>query len=997
MRFSVPFSFVAFYIVQALGRLHHPNRVQQQELVSKKSADPDSKHFVQTALAKETFILAQHGNATVVECGEKLWRPNSPTVCPSQCPFLRPSDDKFCWFRCVTSAGCAENNLLVGFADEETHQCTACMVTGCHTCDTSNSHCGKCDAGYNLLSDGTCLSTRRWIWFSVYAALGLVGVFVITYAVSLYRRPIVNAKVLRKAEQHRSYTKNRNRNDEHRMYSLYNTNLMAEFISGVGVMLHFRWQSAMLGWAIIMLFVTGLPALEAAWTGWPNSSSATEMHPGHPKTFEVCSIESGHLSDRVARVESRFLIITIAVYLLSSIGAIVLAIRQRNFFMSEERRMITMNDYALLVSNLPKEKGDVLVEEEYLSFFREAFPGLKIIGVSVVWEKKTKAHVKRLIRKEIHELDKELLEQQIQDGTAPATQRSERGTDSETSAAQQGPCCRMEFVDSFFLGFDCASPCCGERKKQEQQTPVEMLQQLETTGYAFLILENSEDKKEARRLSEKNPIRMKGKTLTIQGTYLTPQTTLWTGYSVGTAEFCWRMVTEFFYLMVLIAFWTLAFYYPYADYIMANRGVRGMTQGLFWPSTLLGLLTVIGNQLVYLLCLMLAERSGFRSKDMRDCFYCTLYLVANVVNILLDMWTIYLLAQGQSYDIIQGKVHGTNQPELDDQMGHPSLRVALYEQLFAYLWPSTMFFSFAFEPVFCGIVPYFLGTWLIRSRKDVHSRAAEECLECPPFDLSRYIDILIIIMLCVMMSYLATIRLWYTFAALVFSLLFVYGWDHYRFLRLSMRTEFDQDTMDQVMQWLMAIPCAMMAVAIVLRAHGAKGQTVSGLDWMHKVELFGVCGMVFLAHLVVHFALLQWLVPHFAKKDIGKRQGETYEVAAAREPCNWFTSNQVHCLRSRYLYKHSPPCTPHVMGKGYLMRKNPELGLYYEQPKVAPEDDIFSDVKELKQGLVEDFRKISRMDSELSSGDLLMQDPVMDSPSATGKSKSKDPVAKDSA
>ena len=93
------------------------------------------------------------------------------------------------------------------------------------------------------------------------------------------------------------------------------------------------------------------------------------------------------------------------------------------------------------------------------------------------------------------------------------------------------------------------------------------------------------------------------------------------------------------------------------------------------------------------------------------------------------MWTIYLLAQGQSYDIIQGKVHGTNQPELGDQMGHPSLRVALYEQLFAYLWPSTMFFSFAFEPIFCGIVPYFLGTWLIRSRKDVHSRAAEECLE----------------------------------------------------------------------------------------------------------------------------------------------------------------------------------------------------------------------------------------------------------------------------
>lgn len=968
MRCHISCAFILQYVIVAHGRLQSRNKAPLQHSVQTNSAAFGIEHFIEAAPSHSALdILVPKGNVTA--CGQPMWRPHSASVCPSSCPYLRPSDDKFCYFSCVTKAGCTANDLLVGFADEETHQCTACMVTGCSTCAGSNRQCGVCDAGYTLKSDGTCSSNKRYIWFCVYGVIALGALFVVVYVIALIRRPIVNEHVLVMAKTHRSYTKVRNPCSGHRMYPL-TTNLTTKDIAGVGLMLHFRWQIAMLGWAVLMLLITGLPALEAAWTGWPSSNSATEVHPGDPKTFEICQTESGHLGERVARVESRYLVLTIALYLVTFFAAIVLAVRQRNFFKCEERREVTMNDYSLLVSGFPIESGDSAVEEEYLAFFREQLPGVQIVGVSVIWniEGEAKDNLKKLIHKTIHERER-ILNFGASRSETPQTSipaESEAIAEHEQAQDQRGPCCTMEFVDSLFLGCDCAPPCCGEREKKQPPTPVKLLQSLQTTGYAFLVVEGKEDMKEAHVRSKTQPLCFRQKfNLEIHKTLLTPQTTLWGGYSVGNLGFLWRMFKDLIYMIVLIGSWTLLFYYPYADYIMSNRGVRGMSQGMFLPSTLLGLLTVLGNQLVYQLCLLFAERSGFRSKDMRDCFYCGLYLLANVVNTCLDMWTVYLLAQGQSLDMIAMKGQGENSPSVGDQLGHPSIRQALYEQLFAYLWPSTMFLAFAFEPIAIGIVPYYLGVYLIRSRKDVRTHPAELCLECPPFDLSRYVDILIITMLCILMTYLATIQLWCTYAALVFSLLFVYGWDHYRLLRLTKRTEFDQDSMDQVVQWLTAIPCAMLGVAIVLRAQGATGIGLAALDVVQKRNLFFVAGTVFVGHLMLHFAVLYLLVPYLAKRDVIARQSKPYSEAASIEPCNWFTANAVHCLRSRYIYEHTPACFPYVGGKEYLMRKNPEQGLYYEEPKVIPEDGLLNDVQELQHGLLTDLDSLTQRKEDL--------------------------------
>ncbi len=50
--------------------------------------------------------------------------------------------------------------------------------------------------------------------------------------------------------------------------------------------------------------------------------------------------------------------------------------------------------------------------------------------------------------------------------------------------------------------------------------------------------------------------------------------------------------------------------------------------------------------------------------------------------------------------------------------------------------------------------------------------------------------------------------------------------------------------------------------------------------------------------------------------------GRPYKECAAVMPATWFSVNPVYCLRSKYIYEHSPPQTYYTIGKEHLMQKN---------------------------------------------------------------------------
>merc|ERR1712226_458466 len=97
----------------------------------------------------------------------------------------------------------------------------------------------------------------------------------------------------------------------------------------------------------------------------------------------------------------------------------------------------------------------------------------------------------------------------------------------------------------------------------------------------------------------------------------------------------------------------------------------------------------------------------------------------------------------------------------------------------------------------------------------------------------------------------------------------------------------------------------------------------------HEMTLWVICAVAFVAHVLVHYALFVYVVPYIVKGGKDGPSAESYDKAAKETPCTWFTANPVHCLRSKYIYSHSPPCHHYARGLEYLLEPNPDIGLYY--------------------------------------------------------------------
>jgi len=75
-------------------------------------------------------------------------------------------------------------------------------------------------------------------------------------------------------------------------------------------------------------------------------------------------------------------------------------------------------------------------------------------------------------------------------------------------------------------------------------------------------------------------------------------------------------------------------------------------------------------------------------------------------------------------------------------------------------------------------------------------------------------------------------------------------------------------------------------------------------------------------------------------KLVGRAQGsdaKTYKEVALREPCSWFSANLLHCLRSKYLFKHSPACSFFVPGQEHLLEVNESIGCFFHEENVEVE------------------------------------------------------------
>lgn len=407
-------------------------------------------------------------------------------------------------------------------------------------------------------------------------------------------------------------------------------------------------------------------------------------------------------------------------------------------------------------------------------------------------------------------------------------------------------------------------------------------------------------------------------------------------------------------LIGVILGWAICFYAPYAYYLLSYTNIAGMSQGDFIEGTLLGLVITIGNQVVYLTCAIIADSCMFQNSDLRMTFNVTLYTGAVFINTVIDMWIVFFMAHGFQQD-------SGMDPEA--AVRNPSMQHALFVQLIGYLWPCTLLVPFLFEPIILNVAPYFLGTWLIRSRR-VHRRDAEDCMACPEFDLLRYGDNTINVEIVLLCFFLSSMTLWWIFLMLFCSLVYIYAWDHFRFLRGCQRTYFCNAKMEIIAQYFFSFPCAMLAAAFFFKLYSSH-EAFEEMD-PYEVEYHAhwyMPLMAFTVHLILHCLVLRFLVPCFVPED--EYCKKEYKEVAEHIACNWFNSNPVHVLRSHHFHCHDPPHIYYQPGKEYLLRRNEAINSYYEQPEYEKESALGADLHDVTDHLKKDaahmFQSVKRL------------------------------------
>lgn len=338
------------------------------------------------------------------------------------------------------------------------------------------------------------------------------------------------------------------------------------------------------------------------------------------------------------------------------------------------------------------------------------------------------------------------------------------------------------------------------------------------------------------------------------------------------------------------------------------------------------------------------------------------YTVAIFFNTCIDLWTVMLLAQGFSVQDVAGKMADPTHAMGEDNIlspkalaEQPAVQRQAYTQLLTYLFPGCLLVPWLCEPLGITVITYFLPKWLVRSRKEVTVADAEKRLAPPEYDLARYGDIIVNIMLCVLTMAFTYRDLWEVWAWMFLSLCIIYVWDHYRMLRICSRTLFSSPVMEYTAQWIIAVPCAMMASLVVFHVWAASDDgfleplTVVVRHALHldttghvsfllsRHTILRYMFFAFVGHLVLHFSLLLWIVPKFSKDMADHDDKVPYPETAKISPCTWFNSNPVHCLRSKYIYEHEPPCVVFRPSKEHLLQAAPRIGQYF-QPKQPSED-----------------------------------------------------------
>lgn len=891
-----------------------------------------------------------------ISCDKHIKMHPEEITCPGNCPYLRSEPTRLCQFKCVPASSCNSDNPLASYANPESKMCEACKVAGCHQCGASRHDCATCQDGFEL-HGAKCWSANRHYLNAAFVVGAILVVFLIYYVFALfYLREEVNPEALKAGLLFRYLSGVRNfKHGVEKRYHLRTDLRHRTGVSGAGVSLIFRWKYAVIVWAIFGTVLFGI-------VGMVYWGSCYGMHKVNSrKSYDACSENVALQVHNFNTMEIAYFFATLIMYIVTFAGSLWFAYDQRKFFRAQDKENMTMKDFALLATGFPIVKGITKVEKDITRSLQSQpqFEGLDVVGVSVCWNfKDSQQEIADQVRREFDIEYKNLHTEESKKRQAHTEQAQESARDTKRSCGVDP---KLQCIDAA-LGIG-ELPCIasGDDEKPPDQEVLQSLENMYTSGSIFIVLGSCKDRCEAFDRCQKKQLvyndqcktccKGDNHNITVMNTEAEPRTVMWKGYGCDHFSFMMNVVTGCILVFFTVIILDIFFYAPYVVYILSYSDVPGMSQGGFLSGLMLGLLITVCNQIIFIVIGKAADRCGWTNSDSKDCFYCVKYTLAIFFNTCLDLGTVLILAQGYSVDqAMQMEVAADSTLSSKAVAESPNMQKALYVQLVAYIFPSCTLLPFLLEPIFTVFFPNALFQALVRSRKEVTVQNAEEILMNAPYDLSRYGDILVNMMLCCMTMGFTYCTLWQLYFYMIISMLVIYGWDHMRVLRYSCKTTFAGHSMDDAIMYMMAMPTGVLAMCLVFKAYGAshagflqelhsqmEGDVGVSAD-RYNIYMYLVCA--FFGHMVIHWLLLQYVVwPKFeenSKDDQAEDKDGTedpYSEVAAIRPANYFNTNPVNCLRSKYLYKHSPPAVFCMLGREHLLQKNEKIGLYFQGMK----------------------------------------------------------------
>jgi len=867
-----------------------------------------------------------------LQCGITMVADSKTSVtnyCPSECPYFvkNKNDANFCSFLCVAGEECALYDPGSPIADKEKWICRQQSVDHCDIYSINGKdECEQCQEYYHLSADGQCYYDYIWaLYILLFSLVGLLA-FVIYWVVDLCLRPTTNAEGLDEGERMRK----RQRLHVHEvkpdgtpeLWPIPQTNLLRQDVAGPGVMLHFNFQFMIIVWAFLValgwtflgltvdhdLFVLGTKPF-----GTPLSNCA----------LVAWGYET---QQRLMKVKVYFIL---WVYLMSFILVILHSVRQRRIYQMMDNKDKTMKDYAAFVSGLPKIKGDGPVEEELKKAVEDATKDGTIVGVSVCWN--YSQHVDLIMEA----VDEEEREHDPEDQQVKEKFEERRAlANPDTMMMPRRALYQMEM--RIFESADAGKDPATKQTENKNLELINTLKELETSENAWVVFQTEADRMEAvNELRKTNGFDFKGNKLTLEIVDQEPGTVQWKNFdNATTMQTAVRIGKGFGCILLGLLFWTLVFYTPYAWSIVSFNYRNGQEPGPVYGLAF-SMVVVMGNAIMYQICAKVADAAGFRFKDDAETCYMILYTIACTFNVLLDTVTTYIMA----FEIMKGRGFRTydgvrleDVHEFNERFETYAMQRSLGENAFSYAFPSTFLIPFLIEPFATIILPGAIFKLIVRSHPNIIGRDAEDLLAFWPMDMGRYADIILNVVLAVIILFFPGGYTHTLFFALALSHCWIYAFDYWKVLRAIPSCTYATMQIDFSAQSMLAPCCGLILSALIFKANGQGfGFDIQG-NWLALS-----CFVAFVTHVCLHLLIITCVVPFCFWTEHVDSNDESYESMNKRYALSWFSSNPVHCLRSRFIYEHKPSCGFCVSGREHVLEVNAEIGCFYSSKK-AQED-----------------------------------------------------------